>query len=98
MQTQLTLNGAAPFQNPKPTWEVRTQSVVTTFLPSIFFVTGKRPESRPESLEAEVLQLLQKKPLSKAEISKCLGHKHISGGLKKALLRLLEQGKIHYNT
>ncbi|WP_080503351.1 Fic family protein [Candidatus Protochlamydia amoebophila] len=33
-------------------------------------------------------------PLSKSEISKNLGHKHISGGLKKALNQLLKQGKI----
>ncbi|WP_213104996.1 hypothetical protein [Candidatus Protochlamydia amoebophila] len=44
-----------------------------------------RPESRPESLEIEVLNLLREGPFSKSEISKHLGHKHISGGLKKAL-------------
>jgi ATP-dependent DNA helicase RecG len=77
--------------NPKPTWEVRAESVVTTFLPSSFFTTGKRPEeqaeeaekvrpeSRPESLEKEVLRLLRKESLSKSEISQILGHKHISG-------------------
>ncbi|MGL5626548.1 MAG: ATP-binding protein [Candidatus Rhabdochlamydia sp.] len=90
--------------NPEPEWKVRTQSVVTTFLPSIFFSTGKGPqeqeleakESRPESLEIEVLNFLQKGPLSKAEISRFLGHKQISGGLKKALCNLLQQGIITY--
>lgn len=94
--------------NPKPTWEVRAESVVTTFLPSSFFSTGKRPEeqaekaekvrpeSRPESLEAVVLDLLKKVPLSKSEISQALGHKHISGALKKILISLLKQGKIAY--
>jgi ATP-dependent DNA helicase RecG len=102
--------------NPKPTWEVRAESVVTTFLPSSFFATGKRPgeeteevekgrpesrpgskpESRPESMEAVVLDLLKKVPLSKNEISQALGHKHISGALKKILISLLKQGKIAY--
>ena len=94
--------------NPKPTWEVRAESVVTTFLPSSFFSTGKRPEeqaekaekvrpeSRPESLEEEILKLLQSGPLSKGEISQALGHKHISGGLKKVLTSLIKQEKIAY--
>lgn len=102
--------------NPKPVWEVRAESVVTTFLPSSFFATGKRPEeqaeeaekvrpgsrpewkpeSRPESLEDAVLNLLKKGPLSKSEVSRALGHKHISGALKKILISLLKQGKIAY--
>jgi ATP-dependent DNA helicase RecG len=102
--------------NPKPTWEVRAESVVTTFLPSSFFATGKKPgeeaeetekvrpdsrpvwkpESRPESLEDAVLDLLKKGPLSKSELSQTLGHKHISGALKKALISLLKQKKIGY--
>jgi predicted HTH transcriptional regulator len=96
--------------NPEPTWEVRTQSVITTFLPSAFFATGKmpekskpqkkRPESRPksssESLETEVISLLRKKPLTKAEIAHKLGHKYISGGLKKIFQNLLTQGVITY--
>ncbi|NGX62430.1 MAG: hypothetical protein K940chlam9_01927 [Chlamydiae bacterium] len=75
---------------------MRDQSVVTTFLPSSFFTTGKRPESRPESLEEKVLVLLQKGPLSKSEIAQSLGHKRISGGLKKALSSLLNQEKIAF--
>ncbi len=102
--------------NPKPTWEVRAESVVTTFLPSSFFATGKKPgeeaeedekvrpgsrpewkpESRPESLEDTVLNLLKKGPLSKGELSQTLGHKHISGALKKTLISLLKQEKIAY--
>ncbi|WP_143298998.1 Fic family protein [Candidatus Protochlamydia sp. W-9] len=53
-----------------------------------------RPKSRSESLEIEVLNLLKEGPLSKSEISKHIGHKHISGGLKKALNQLLKQEKI----
>ena len=30
--------------NPEPTWIVRDQSVIATFLPSAFFATGKMPE------------------------------------------------------
>jgi len=94
--------------NPKPTWEVRAESVVTTFLPSSFFSTGKRPEeqagkaekarpeSRPESLEDEVLNLIKDGPLSKGEISQALGHKRISGRLKKVLISLLKEERIAY--
>jgi ATP-dependent DNA helicase RecG len=94
--------------NPRPTWEVRADSVVTTFLPSIFFTTGtileskeKRPESRPESkekrpesVENQILDLLRDGPLSKGEISQKLGHIHISGVLKKTLSYLLQEGRI----
>jgi len=40
--------------------------------------------------------ILQKGPLSKAKISRNLGHKHISGGLKKILYKLLQKGIITY--
>lgn len=98
--------------NPKPTWEVRAESVVTTFLPSVFFATGKTPEElepprpkagpklrpkiRPKSLEEEVINLLGKAPLSKAEIAQQLGHQRISGGLKRVFQSLLGQGIITY--
>src|SRR5262249_9405185 len=95
--------------NPKPAWEVRADSVVTTFLPSSFFSTGKkpkekakkiipelRPELRPESLEDEVLNLLRNRSLSKSELSQSLGHKHISGGLKRVIMSLLKQRRIAY--
>ncbi len=86
--------------NPKPTWEVRAESVVTTFLPSSFFATGEMPEERPKlkpkSIEEEVINLLLKGPLSKAEIAKLLGHQHISGGLKKTFHSLINQGVIAY--
>ena len=55
-----------------------------------------RPESRPESLKEEVLNLIKDGSLSKSEISQALGHKHISGGLKKALISLLKEEKIVY--
>jgi hypothetical protein len=39
--------------------EVRAESVVTTFLPSVFFATGEMPEDRPKlrpkSVEEEIL-------------------------------------------
>ena len=92
-------------QNGKPfsSWEERAHSVVTTFLPSTFFATGKkteeleiRPESRPESLEAIIINLLKTGPLSKAEIARKLGHKNISGGLKKVLQHMLLTGTITF--
>ena len=90
--------------NPKPIWEVRAESVVTTFLPSSFFATEKKlgeegeedEKVRPEALEDIVLDLLRKGPLSKDELSQALGHKHISGALKKTLISLLKQEKISY--
>lgn len=79
---------------------MRAESVVTTFLPSAFFAIGKipeeRPKLRPESLEDAVLNLLKDKALSKSELSQSLGHKYISGGLKKTLAYLLDKEKISY--
>jgi ATP-dependent DNA helicase RecG len=66
--------------NPKPNWEVRAESVVTTFLPSSLFVTGKRSES----LENVVEDLLKRGPLSKSELSQALGHKYTSGSKEGA--------------
>lgn len=88
--------------NPKPHWEVRAHSVVTTFFPSHFFATGKTLEEekvapvRAESLEIEILNLLQNGPLSRSELTKNLGHKQISGGLKKALSALLQKEVIAF--
>ena len=94
--------------NPKPSWEIRAESVVTTFLPSVFFATGEipeerpklrpkiRPKLRPKSIEEEVVNLLRKEPLSKAEIAELLGHQRISGGLKKVFQNLIDQGVIAY--
>ncbi len=92
--------------NPRPTWEVQTQSVVTTFFPSTIFLKEgmleeqKRPESepelRPESIEDKLLKLLEKGAVSKSELVKHLGHKHMSGGLKKLLQHLLKGKVIAY--
>jgi ATP-dependent DNA helicase RecG len=54
------------------------------------------PEERPKSTEEEVINLLRKGPLSKAEIAELLGHQHISGGLKKVFQSLMDQGVIAY--
>jgi len=37
---------------------------------------------------------LQKGPLSRAEMTKMLGHKNISGGFKKILYQMLSKGTI----
>lgn len=88
-------------KNPKPIWEVQEQSVITVFLPSAFFLTGKLlkessevVEARPVSLEVEILELLRTEASSRTEIARSLGHKRISGGLKKALYALLRDRKI----
>jgi ATP-dependent DNA helicase RecG len=84
--------------NPKPNWEIRTQSVVMTFLPSQFYATGKMETDtqpakplRVETLEDTILKLLQNGPLSRTEIARHLGHKQISGRVKKIIYELLEK-------
>jgi ATP-dependent DNA helicase RecG len=47
-------------------------------------------------MEAEILSLLQKRPLSKGEIAKQLGHHAVSGRLKKVLVKLFARGVIEY--
>ncbi len=86
-------------KNLLPKWEERTGCVVMTFSPR---TAQKRPESRPESgpesenntLDEKVLVSLKNGPLSASEISENLGHKCISGGLRKILRKLLDSGKI----
>ncbi len=60
-----------------------------------------QPESRPESgLESEVdyriLSILKTAVLSRSEIAKELGHKSVSGAVKRAITRLLEHDFIEY--
>jgi len=55
-----------------------------------------QPESQPESLKDKVLGCLASGVLSKAEISKVLGQKEISGQLNKIVRELLEEGYIEY--
>ena len=87
--------------NPKPKWEIRTQSVVMTFLPTQFYATGEIKTAQPkakavkiEMLEALILNLLQNEPLSRAEIAHRLGHKQVSGNMKKVIYNLLEKKRI----
>lgn len=55
-------------------------------------VTQSRPESRPESgLADRILQCLVDRPLGKAEIAKSLGHKGVSGQLKRQMTWLQNQ-------
>lgn len=63
------------------------------------------PESRsaaasgpgPESVETRVLALLCRGSLSMSAISKALGHRSVSGGLKKAIQSLMTDGLIEYS-
>ena len=51
-----------------------------------------RPESRPESdLTTKILENLAEHPMGKAEIAKAIGHKSVSGQLKKQVKWLQEQ-------
>ena len=55
-----------------------------------------RPELQPESLESKVLSLLTAGPMSKAELSRDLGQKKISGQLNKIVRLLMADQKIAY--
>ena len=55
-----------------------------------------RPESQPESLEAKLLTLLAGGSMAKAELSKNLGQKGVSGQLNKVMRRLLANRMIEY--
>jgi ATP-dependent DNA helicase RecG len=93
--------------NPVPQWQVRAGSVVLTLTP-LRDKSDRQPESgpesqpesgvesQPESLREKVIQLLEKASLSKAEISKQLGQKQISGQLNKILKALVEEGVVSY--
>ncbi len=47
-------------------------------------------------MEVDILTLLQQRSLSKGEIAKNLGHRTVSGGLKKVIQGLLSKGAIEY--
>jgi ATP-dependent DNA helicase RecG len=53
-----------------------------------------RPESQPESMKQRVILMLQAGPLSKAEISKKLGQKAVSGVLNQLMRNLLADGVV----
>jgi len=55
-----------------------------------------QPESQPESLETRVFLLLESGPKSKAELSRGLGQKEISGQLNKVVCQLLAEEMIEY--
>ena len=55
-----------------------------------------RPESQPESLEAKLLKLLAGGSMAKAELSKNLGQKGVSGQLNKVVRQLLANRMIEY--
>jgi len=56
-----------------------------TLAPSL----APQPESQPESLETRVIRLLEDEPKSKAELSRGLGQKEISGPPNKVVRKLL---------
>ena len=56
----------------------------------------RQPESEPESLADRVLRQLVNGPMSKADLSKGLGQKTISGPLNKVIRLLLADGSIGY--
>ncbi len=56
-----------------------------TLAPSL----APQPESQPESLETRVLRLIKDEPKSKAELSRGLGQKEISGWPNKIVRKLL---------
>ena len=61
--------------------------------------SGSASASRPEleSVQGRVLALLGRGSLSRSAISKALGHRSVSGGLKKAIHSLMAGGLIEYS-
>ena len=55
-----------------------------------------RPESEPGSFEQRVLWILRQAPMSRSAISTRLGHKSVSGRLKKAIRLLMDDKLIEY--
>ncbi len=51
---------------------------------------------QPESLEDAVLRILAEKPAGKADISRKLGQKQVSGQLNTVVRKLLDAGMIEY--
>ena len=93
-QRELVENG-----NPLAEFKVETTSVLCTIKESIFtkkleHEPESRPESRPESqiessMAQKVILLLQKEQMSKLELAHGLGHKGVSGELKKQIKSLV---------
>ena len=54
------------------------------------------PESALEPTASRILQILTRGALSRAEISKALGHTQVSGGLKRAIKTLMDEKLIEY--
>jgi ATP-dependent DNA helicase RecG len=91
---------------PQPIWKEQAGSLYVTFLPAEDFkeISSVMPESGVESgqesgQESEVdLKILKslKKPKSRSEIAKGLGHKTISGSINRAISRLLGKNLIEY--
>jgi ATP-dependent DNA helicase RecG len=57
-------------------------------------LTESQPESQPESMRQRVILMLQNGPLSKADISKKLGQKAVSGVLNQLMRNLLNEGVV----
>jgi len=55
-----------------------------------------QPESRPESLDLRVLEILSSSPASKAELSEKLGQGEVSGQLNKVMRDLIAEGRVEY--
>ncbi|MBI4613324.1 MAG: putative DNA binding domain-containing protein [Planctomycetes bacterium] len=92
--------GVAP-----PSFEERQGFVIVTFKATITETAAPsrpesrpelRPESRPESLDKRVLRSLGGRPLSRAELSARVGHKGVSGQLKKVIRDLVRLGVIEH--
>jgi len=83
-----------------PVTEVQQGFLVVTFKAQMVSVQGQpesRPESRPESdIASRILTVLQDTPKSRNEIAASLGHRSISGAMKKAVANLLEEDLIAY--
>ena len=75
--------GSMPRPESRPEWRPESDS-------------GSAPRSESHSVERRVLVLLRQAPKSRSAISKALGHRSVSGGLKRAIHSLMTDGLIEY--
>ena len=82
-------------ESAKPSSDDEGQETGTP-IPAAAQDTATQPELKPESLSARVLRQLANGPMSKADLSRNLGQKRVSGQLNKVIRSLLDHGTIEY--
>jgi hypothetical protein len=81
-----------PQDTPQVTGQVEAQGGTKSALSG--HQVGQQPESQPESMEIRVLRQLALQPMGKAQLSKAMGQKAISGQLNKVIRILVSDQTI----